>query len=167
MKIIFLDIDGVLNSVESMQKNHGKIKFSDIPDKKHIDCLNHIIEKTNAKVVISSTWRTGISSIYMWRFLSVLGFNGDIIGSTPKLDSYRGTEIMCWLKEHESKLVKYADSSWCTWKEPVESFVILDDDSDMESLLPYLVKTSNRYGLTMVEAEKAIEILNKGINNVD
>ncbi len=97
----------------------------------------------------------------MWRFLSVCGFRGMVVGSTPKLDSYRGTEIKCWILEHTSGLVKYKDSNWKTWQEPIESFVILDDGSDMEDLISHLVKTDNNTGLLEEHADKAIKMLNK------
>jgi hypothetical protein len=47
---------------------------------------------------------------------------------------------------------------------PVESFVILDDDADMEHLLPRLVQTSMDDGLQDRHVEKAVEILNRSRN---
>jgi len=55
MKVIFLDIDGVLNSVKSMIESKYE-KWSDEPSIENIGWLNYIIEKTDAKIVISSTW---------------------------------------------------------------------------------------------------------------
>ena len=165
MKIIFLDIDGCLNSQTSMKKN-GEEKNNiedDTPTTEAIARLNKIVEATNAKVVISSTWRHGVSYHMMQRYLSVLGFKGKIIGNTPRLDSYRGTEILCWLLEHKSKIIKNADSTWYQYKEPIESFVILDDDSDMESLSNHLVHINNMVGLLDSDVDKAIEVLNNNM----
>lgn len=164
MKIIFLDIDGVLNSRQSFKKTRqeypgDEIRY-DTPHPDHIQELNFIVKHTNAKVVISSTWRTSFSSLAMHRFLRVLGFVGDVIDNTPRLDTYRGTEIQSWLLAHESKIKKYKDSNLYNY-EPIETFVILDDDSDMENLSEYLVQTSNDVGLTHQDAIKAVEILNK------
>ena len=166
MKIIFLDIDGVLNSEASMIRKGKFDFFNDNPDPEHIKWLNLIIEKTGAQCVISSTWRNGCSSLMMWRFLYLLGFKGKIIGNTPRLsDSYRGTEIKAWLNEHEDKETKYKDypeGSMCRiHMGKVESFVILDDDSDMVDLMPHLVEIDGRKGLTEEDALKAIEILNR------
>lgn len=49
MKIIFLDVDGVLNSIED--------RFSwTIETDKHLEILKYIVDKTNAKIVVSSSW---------------------------------------------------------------------------------------------------------------
>lgn len=61
MKVIFLDIDGVLNTIESIKKSKehylktGKM-ISQICEYK-IQILSKIIELTNAKIVLSSTWK--------------------------------------------------------------------------------------------------------------
>ena len=62
IKVIFLDIDGVLNSEKSINKNlkkFGKEKGQHalMPDRSHIKLLNHIIKETNCKIVLSSSWR--------------------------------------------------------------------------------------------------------------
>ena len=159
MKIIFLDIDGVLNSIDSM-KRAGKHIFNDNPDPEHIKWLNLIIEKTGAKVVISSTWRKGCYSSHIWRLLDICGFKGSIIGSTPDTGDIRGNEIRCWIDRYKNgrdwRLTKTAEKP-----EPIESFCILDDDSDMGDLLPYLVNCKNEHGLTEIGAKQAIEILNR------
>lgn len=164
MKVCFVDIDGVLNSKQSFEKTrkqypNKEIRF-DTPHPDHIQWLNKITDATDAKLVISSTWRNDFSVMGWNRYFDLLGVHADVIGKTPKLDSYRGTEIECWLMEHKSKIIKYVDSSWYSYKESIENFVILDDDSDMEYLLPYLVKTNNEVGLTEKDADKAIKMLN-------
>jgi hypothetical protein len=152
MKIIFLDIDGVLVNRWSLSNHSG------IFAKAHPDCvaaLNRITDETGARVVVSSTWRKcGISK--MRGFLNEWGVTGKAIGCTPDLSkqacgflvgAQRGDEIQCWLDERELH------------KGDVESFVILDDDSDMKHLTPHLVRTTFEYGLTMKDAERAIELL--------
>jgi hypothetical protein len=163
MKVIFLDIDGVLNSETSIRANGITNQWNDNPHPEHIKWLNYIIKETGAKVVISSTWRTSASPSMFNRFLSLLGFEGDVIGRTPSLEAYRGTEIKTWLEEHADKIIKYKDSTWYSYKQPVDSFVILDDDSDMVDLTPYLVLIDGLKGLTEEDANKAIKILNKGV----
>ena len=161
MKIIFLDIDGVLNSVDSCERA-GKNFFSDNPDPEHIKWLNFIIEQTGAKIVISSTWRKHCTYLSLWRLLDAFGFKGTIIGATPETNDIRGNEIRCWIDRYTNgrdwRLTKTDDKL-----DPIESFVILDDDSDMGELLPFLVKCKNEKGLTEAEAIKAIEMLNKKI----
>lgn len=160
MKIIFLDIDGVLNS-ETSCKERGKIHYNDNPHPMHIKWLNYIVEKTNAYVVISSTWRRSTSSGMIGRLLFAYGFKGKVIDKTPCFESYRGTEIKAWILEHLDKEKKYADSNWHIYKGDIESFVILDDDSDMGSLMPHLVQTHERKGLLKKHAIEAIKVLNK------
>lgn len=144
MKVIFLDIDGVLNSVESMTIKHSlKERHTDMPCKVYVRYLNKIIESTGAKLVISSTWRLGNTSWLLDMLLYALDCTGQVVGSTYHISGCtRGAEIKKFL-EHNN----------------VEKFVILDDDSDMEDLLPYLVQTSNKVGLTEEDADKAIDIL--------
>ena len=51
MKIIFLDIDGVLNVIPQGHDEYGAIFHNHF-----IDNLKRLIDKTNAKIVITSTW---------------------------------------------------------------------------------------------------------------
>ena len=56
-KIIFLDIDGVLNSVEYRKRIQctGRVEM----DPQLLSLLADLVNKTGAKLVISSTWRIG------------------------------------------------------------------------------------------------------------
>jgi len=165
MKIIFLDIDGVLNSKASMRDLGIRNHWNDNPHPMHIKWLNKIVEETGAKVVISSTWRTSGSAVMFNRLLNLLGFKGDVIDKTPNLDTYRGTEIKTWLNSHADKILRYKDSQWYSNKEPIESFVILDDDNDMLELsATNLVLVNDGTGLQEEHAIKAIDILNRGNN---
>lgn len=147
MKIIFLDIDGVLNSEKSMRElyNEGGLRLlNDYPAPEHVKWLNKIISKTGAKIVVTSTWRKLHNFLSLLYIFHLCNIEGELIGTTLNLHKRRGYEIQDWL-----------DNSGYT----VESFVILDDDSDMEHLMDYLVKTDTTIGLTEKEADKAIEIL--------
>lgn len=64
---------------------------------------------------------------------------------TPRLYGKRGEEIQNWINSFD---------------QVIEKFVILDDDSDMEHLLPYLIKTSYEFGLTDKETDLLIKNLN-------
>ena len=56
LKIIFLDVDGVLNSnITRRRTTDGFIFVSG----RHIKNLKRIIDATGAKVVLSSSWRMG------------------------------------------------------------------------------------------------------------
>lgn len=166
MKVIFLDIDGVLNVEVFTRAIHyvaGKTtidlskcdhdEFGDIFCPTAVSRLEWIIEDTGAKIVISSTWRhSGLEVMQqMWKARNL---PGEVIDITPmdrggnnlpfKERAERGNQIKEWLD-----------------KNPVESYVIFDDDDDM---LPEqednFVQTDSMYGITNELAEKAIQILN-------
>lgn len=134
--VVFLDFDGVLNS-HQWAKEHGGLKSL---DPRNIAVLNELLRRSGAKIVVSSTWRLqGLGEVR--RVLSKAGCIGEVIGVTPILTSVRGREIQAWLTEHS---------------ELVSSFVILDDDSDMEHLRPRLVKTSFDEGLQLHHLDVAL-----------
>lgn len=163
IKVIFLDIDGVLNIIS---QDHDI--FGGVFHKHFVVNLKRIIDNTGAKIVISSTWRyDGLKKMKdMWVHREL---PGEVIDITP--DTYdlvnlglfryydevdRGHEISFWLEQHPE----------------VENYVILDDDNDMlDTQRNNFVRTSNNidhpdcidigYGLTNICANKAIEILNR------
>ncbi len=139
MKIIFLDIDGVLNSFASIAENVHLVS-----DK----CLHMrlIIKATGAKVVVSSTWRIGetvpILDMMLWR--SGMPYQS-VIDVTPQLEGIRGNEIEAWLKEHDE----------------VSRYCIIDDDSDFHDYQKrYFVQTRMEHGLIARHCEQVIKILN-------
>lgn len=135
LRIIFLDIDGVLNHELFYRdryegKNDAKSReypLSEI-DFVSVGYLNQLVLDTGAKVVISSTWRSGRSTEELQDILNQAGFVGEVIDKTPSLRNLgdavlRGNEIYKWLKDNEevygSKYHSY------------NNYVIFDDDSDM------------------------------------
>lgn len=160
IKVLFLDIDGVLNSTQYQLKNHhrdnGTFLYHSKPansiDPEAVTRLNKIVQNTNCKIVISSTWRLlyGLSEIR--GYLKERGFEYPhyIIDRTTKEYAYRGIQIQEWL-DYQKKRGRYS----------VSNIAIVDDDSDMEHLSSYLVKTSHDEGLTDNNADALIEMLNK------
>jgi hypothetical protein len=149
VKVIFLDIDGVLNNLESLRFPRTKVDSSkhsySAPHPSCINALNHITSLTGARIVISSTWR-GIGLGVLRAIFHQWGIVAVTVGRTPDLgfDHERGDEIASWLSEHPE----------------VESFLILDDGDDMGQLRHRLVQTNYEIGLTTGDAERAIAILN-------
>lgn len=157
--MIFLDVDGVLNSEVSREQERENFDnwMEHEVSEKHIDNLKKIVDATGAQIVLSSSWRfdhpkaTGRDFIIdplmkvLDRKLKAVGL--DIIDVTPDLrGKIRGVEIQDWLDRHSD----------------VEGFVILDDDTDMtDAQKPFFVNTTFKNGLTEELANKAIEILNK------
>ena len=58
MKIIFVDVDGVLNTTKSTRRLACCNEFTFVDTRKVLR-LRDIVERTGAKLVLSSTWRFG------------------------------------------------------------------------------------------------------------
>ncbi len=163
MKVIFLDIDGVLNHEafykERFEKRYeeGAIghPYSEI-DPKSVANLNNLIKDTDAKIVISSTWRhSGLD--YCKDVLEFHGFKGEIIGITPTCRyemCLRGNEIHQWIDDNRKLVGPYYEFT---------EYVILDDDSDMLYWQRNNFLLIDRFvGLTMGNVFQAKKILNNG-----
>lgn len=152
MKLIFLDIDGVLNNDNWWKRNNSagtpvRLVIDDTVDfdKDSMKVLNTIIEKTGAKVVISSSWRNYYPLEVLKKVLKDNGFVGEIIGKTPKSVPHpnrRGNQIQRWIHDNNFE----------------GKFIILDDNADMEHLLPKLVQTSWANGLREEHIEKCLKL---------
>lgn len=152
MKIIFLDVDGVLNN----QTNEGRIKTSSgYLNQPCVDNFNKLVADTGAKVVLSSTWRMDKDDATV----SLLGggVQCEFVGKTPILRdrwALRGNEIHAWIVENQHIFGKDYHE--------YHSFVILDDDSDM--LLWHqdnYFRTDPWIGLTPSVAYRAARYLNR------
>ncbi len=156
MKIIFLDIDGVLNHQEFYESDRWNKEMRDI-DPKSVEKLNSLIENTGADIVVSSAWRIGKTVKQLQVELSDLGIKGKIIGRTDSSDkSYivRGVEIYAWLLTQGREQFKLPYD--------FKEYVILDDSNDM--LLQQInnfVHIDNFVGLTWWGVKKAEKILGK------
>ena len=146
--IVFLDIDGVLNNDDWLARN-GQLSC----DPENIASLNGILAETGAEIVVSSDWRKWMSWTELCDRLLGSGLEGIIRDRTPVIDAaplsgetpHRGREVTAWLQATGFK----------------GSFVILDDRSDLEPHLPFLIRTGTVHGLTDHEAQLAIEILGR------
>ena len=177
MKVLFLDIDGVLNSQNWFGYMHYCIKndmynrvmnFVETPDEyteykltmlddRAIANLNRIVEETGCKIVLSSSWRCLWNPKENDKILEALklkGFKYDFYGMTPRIPQKdfgqeRGIEIQTWMDKGSEN-------------NEIQSFVILDDDNDMlPEQMNNFILVNNQYGLSDIDVFKAIEILNK------
>jgi hypothetical protein len=131
---VFLDFDGVIVTAHDGFTNG---------DQYCVWHLNRITKDTDAKIVVSSSWRCGMSVPELQELLSKWGVTGEVIDKTPRLNGQRGHEIQAWLDQHPE----------------VTDFVILDDDSDMAHLLKKRVKCHRIHGLDSRQADKSIAML--------
>jgi hypothetical protein len=149
-KILFLDVDGVLNHRACFSPSRGGSPLCPHA----IARLQTVVEKTGCRVVLSSTWRT------LPRFVDRLeeqgGFPGrhedwrtiempvEVKNGVVMTTRCRGEEIAEWLSRHPE----------------VERFAIVDDDSDMlDAQKPHFVQTTFETGLLDEHAARLVEIL--------
>lgn len=150
MKILFLDFDGVITTYQSKWKiDMDKVKI-----------INEICDNTDAKIVVTSSWRHGYRGIvsvfreslkqyfiknqYLDHFKESFDkFISNIVGMTDS-GSCRGNEIKFYMYDHSE----------------VENYVILDDDSDMlDEQLFHFVQTDTYEGITERDAKLCVDIL--------
>ncbi|NUQ73314.1 MAG: hypothetical protein HUU21_07145 [Polyangiaceae bacterium] len=148
MKVVFLDIDGVLNRLALIGSGGRPL---DRLDAAAVSRLGEIVARSGAKVVISSSWRAHRTLDELRAMLSELGFSGEVIDKTPELEAslygdpflVRAREIKAWIEAQ---------------REPIESYVILDD-AYLDEAAQHLVKTETTAGLLDEHVALALEIL--------
>lgn len=150
--IIFLDFDGVVETIYWEQDENGVWNFNvhkhgreELNNKQAIGWLNELYRCVPYDIVVSSTWRIGMSVEELQNLIIRSGFDPNIkvVGSTPVLYRQRGEEIQAWINENNF----------------TGKFIIIDDDSDMCHLLPLLVRTDCQLGFTIYDFQKSLKLL--------
>jgi Swiss Army Knife RNA repair-like protein len=135
MKVIFLDIDGVLNCKTTPNPR----SFPFIVDPVLLNRLKRLLQRTEAVVVLSSNWRYDPAGLFSARYYGV-----PFIDTTPDLPHEpRCNAILDWLGRHRD----------------VERFIVIDDEDDELDVLP-LFQPSQSTGLTDEMVEGAANYLN-------
>ena len=153
MKIIFLDFDGVMDNAKYdiyLNKHNlpEKDEFGVLFDPDCIAALAKIVEQTGAKIVISSSWKDFMTKEEIDQMWQKRQLPGEVIDVTPSTSRHRGDEIATWLNLCPNKC----------------QYVILDDQPREQfntDQYDHLIITNGFYGLTISDAQQAIEILNK------
>ena len=123
VKVIFLDIDGVLNC----DKTPNPRKFPYVVDKRLLARLKKLLARTRAKIVLSSSWRLDPIGLLAARYWGV-----PFIDTLPDLpDKTRKDEVLAWLSAHPR----------------VGRYAIIDDEDDELDNLP-LFQPSSKTGIT-------------------
>ena len=177
MLVIFLDIDGVLNSEEyarKLEEKHRALGHTEPASPKRettCDCfklyhqidrdavkrLNVIVRATGAKIVVSSSWRKVFDPPEVHRILSEHGLVAEIIDAT--VDGHKEPALL-ELYGHPARLFRgYEIDYWLKAHPEIERFVILDDGSDMAMHENRLVQTDCEDGLCDEHVELAIRVL--------
>jgi hypothetical protein len=177
MKVVFLDFDGVLNShlfmlEERLQGRTGVVGL----DPKAVAYVNDICAKTGAVVVVSSSWRYGRTLGQLKDALSEAGCTAVVRDATPLSHEIANGQLATAFAEQGMRLTEeeakrtlivargrgHEIDAWLrAWSEidEIESFVVLDDDSDIAPHEDRHVKTSFHVGLTSNHVSLALEIL--------
>ena len=162
MKYLFLDLDGVLNTGQySNYLVENGLCETDADgylfDPEAVKNLQYIIEETDAKIIITSTWRLDGDMQALWYNRNLAG---EVIGVTPTFNrrafripklitsiefAIRGMEVEEWINNNATIPYKYA---------------ILDDEDDyLEIQSDHLVLTDPMTGITKDVADKVISLL--------
>lgn len=141
MKVIFLDVEGVLNTRETYERAYrlyGHTTMIDLEiDKFRLGYLKQIIDETGAKIVLSSSFR------YFFRkendVVYPTSFKGKKLYDNFKryeIEIYDTTPITMGSREEQIK-------EWLSNRDDIESFIIIDDDANnFDELYPNLIQTS-------------------------
>ena len=116
MKIIFLDIDGVISTAQCWGKGEDNKWGAYMFDPKCVSVLNFILKETGAEIILSSDWKSHYTLFEMNEIFAHNGIIKGPIGFTPNFKTYTGDnleggrsdEIKDWLKLHAWK----DDTKW-------------------------------------------------------
>lgn len=159
MKLIFLDIDGVLNCKYTLDRISDNSSIIGVEDKK-LDLLKNIVDSCNdeCRIILTSSWKIdwykdnknsqGIGANYLDRKFKEHGLS--IYDKTKDMSWNRGKGIRDYIRDS---------------KEDIRQFLVLDDsifrDYGKEKIIEHLVLTDIIHGLDEYHTTRAIEILNK------
>ena len=134
-----------------LEEDNVDIFQEDILDERAICQLRRIVETTGAEIILSSSWRwykDQRNTVHK----QLKRKNIDFIDTTPieiTIKMSRADEINAWLEKHPE----------------IDNYVILDDEEIKDiKLIPHLVRTTFKHGLTRDKAEQAIKILKGELN---
>lgn len=169
MRIIFLDVDGVLNCLSTKEKFNGFTGIDSELAANLAKLVQRSTEEEETQIVLSSSWRVGqdysgkqIPGHYKYLSQKLSEHGLSIYDDTPYVNegSYRGQrgkEITTWLDSQPAG--------------SVSSYVILDDeifpDFEEYGLLDRLVKTTMFRaggGFREEHVERALELLQRSIH---
>ena len=134
MKVIFLDIDGVLNTNSDREISNDKLKL-----------LSELVSKTGANIVLSSSWRnwwnnpkTNIPGSFITKWKKQFLDNNLSITLTTELECPKNISIEKFIIQHD-----------------IKCFVVLDDQNVFDK---NLVQTNVSIGLTQFDCQKAAQL---------
>lgn len=161
-RVVFLDIDGVLNAEFWIESHQKEISDGQLIDRDKVKLLAQLIDRTDAQIILHSGWRfwfddekkplckeaERLVESLAGEGLAIAGFTPDLtteeIRRTKKFSLVKADEILLWLKTHEN----------------VEGWAVLDDLELHNALIRgHQVKTDQTVGLTLEDVNEAVEML--------
>lgn len=161
MNYIFLDIDGVMNNrIDWMYKVNNGLNADRMFCSEAWDRLQQVVFETNAKIVLSSSWRLGFrTTIDGIEPKEILGYKDGyavrldkyfkeysipVVGCTTFHHDHRGNQIMQYVTEHFS-----SNDKW---------IVLDDEDTDMCNIpKEQIIKTEFETGLLPEHCERIVK----------
>ena len=161
-RIIFLDIDGVLNSNFWNDSHQREISDGTLVDGEKVKLLSMLVKRTNAKIILHSGWKYWFDQdlkplrleaenlVMLFKKEELLledvtpDHSTEEIRKNKKFSLVKASEILAWLAEHEN----------------VDNWVVIDDlDLHSKEIEMHQVKTDPSIGLTINDVYKAEKIL--------
>ena len=150
-KILFLDVDGVLNIMSSTYHSHSYTTLGTDPIEPHLaNRLEFILERVpDLEIIVSSSWGTKqlIRKLEQMRFKYI----NRIVGRTPRTKQHRGEQILDWLKVN-----------------PECDYTVLEDEiadvcGDKCNIIPkdYVIEVDMDEGLSHINTIETVIRLNK------
>ncbi len=165
-KIIFLDIDGVLNSNFWNESHQREISDGKLVDEEKVSMLEALVRRTDAEIILHSGWRfwfdeemeplcpeaADLAGLLAGKGLELAGVTPDLtteeIRRTKKFSYVKADEILLWLESHGD----------------VDGWVVLDDlDLHNAHIEAHQVKTDQTVGLTWEDVAEAERILQRKV----
>ena len=136
MKILFLDIDGVLNSTYY----NDQLEVSKFYEIKKINLIKKIVKETNCKIVLTSL-RLNFQ-LYENEITDIFKNEGVLVYDTLQVPFTSKVEgINNWLDKHKF----------------INQYVVLDDTNYKQEFHNHFIKVSSYYGLTKNKAKTIVD----------
>lgn len=161
-KVLFLDIDGVLNSNFWNDSHRTEISDGTLIDEEKIKLLAVLVKETGAEIILHSGWRfwfdaeckplctqaAKLAELLAKENLYISGVTPDLtteeIRKTKKFSLVKADEILLWLSLHNN----------------VTGWVVLDDlDLHNAQVKRHQLKTDPTIGLTLADVKQAVKLL--------
>lgn len=141
MRVVFLDIDGVLNRTGYRPVKSLGLRSWIEPEL--ATRLSRLVRTIDAVIVLISDWRLGRDLAHLADEFRSAGIDSCLLGATPFLGGARWCEIEAWMAEHDVS---------------AENIAIVDDGYDMGPLASRFVRVSPLVGLDEDAARAVIAL---------